>query len=251
MKILNIMLLAIVMMMLSACGGSSGGGATPAVVTQTYTGLEVVEGKEAEVASVVGTGDDAVYTYNYQGTPIDVTLNGLEVDDFVRITGGDIALFVGGTSYSYSRFGVVASRFSLTGSSITPAAAAPLYDNGEVFYVGQKTSSMPTTGIAKYTGDLTTLSSNGDFYDGFVEFEVNYGGKTMEGTATVFSQNMELDGTIDGSDFSGIMLSGPENVGSYHGSFFGPNAEELGGAGTFNDGGGTFGFSFGAKKEEL
>ena len=91
MKILNIMFVAIVMMMLSACGG--GGGATPA-----YTGLEVETGEEVGVASVVGTGDDAVYTYNYQGTPIDVTLDG-EAGDFVHITEDGIGRYIGGTTY--------------------------------------------------------------------------------------------------------------------------------------------------------
>ncbi len=252
MKILNIMLLAIVMMILSACGGG-GGGATPTAVTQTYTSLYVEGGGEAGVASVEGVDAAAVYTYNFKGTDVDVTLSGISAGTFYTSTEGAISKHIGGTTYSYSRFGVVAAYYSYGGSSITPAATAPLYVDGEVFYVGQKTSSMPTTGTASYSGYLTTLSITGQFQDAPIGFDVNYGDKKISGDATLDGTSMTFDeSSIIGSDFNGIISSsGPDNAGSYHGSFFGPNAEELGGAGTFNDGGGTFGFSFGAKKEEL
>ena len=259
MKILNIMLLAMVMMMLSACGGGGGGSVTPAAVTETYTGLEVATGADAGVASVVGVGDDAEYTYNYQGTPVDVTLNGLEAGGFADITEGSITRHVGGTTYSYSRFGVVASTSSpMTGSSIAPAATAPdsEYIDGEVFYVGQKTSSMPTTGIASYLGHLTTLA-DGEFYDVSVGFDVDYGNKIIEGGFTaaepgsVFGNDVLFEGAIDGSDFSGITSGDSwDNGGTFSGSFFGPDALELGGVGVLSDSeNGTIGFSFGAERQ--
>lgn len=257
MKILNIMLLAMAMMMLSACGGGGGGSVTPAAVTETYTGLYVATGDDAGVASVVGVGDDAEYTYNYQGTPVDVTLNGLEAGGFVDITEGSITRHVGGTTYSYSRFGVVASASSpMTSSSIAPAAAASSYVDGEVFYVGQKTSSMPTTGIASYLGHLTTLA-DGEFYDVSVGFDVDYGDKTMKGgfavpePGSVFGDNVFFEGTIEGSDFSGVTSGDSwDNGGTFSGSFFGPDALELGGVGVLSDSeNGTIGFSFGAERQ--
>lgn len=241
MKMYNVVLVFIVGLMLSACGGG-GGGAEPAAVTppaDTYTGLDAATGEEAGVASVDGVDDAAVYTYNFKGTPVDVTLNGLEADDFVNTTEDVIARHIGGTTYSYSRFGVVASYSAMTTEDhIT---------DGEVFYVGQKTSSMPTTGTATYSGYLTTLL-DGEFSDATITFNVDYGESTIGGAITdgyVFDT-----GAIVGSDFSGTVSANSfDVVGAYHGSFFGPNAEELGGVGTI-DGAGVenFGFSFGAQK---
>jgi hypothetical protein len=247
MKNYHMIMVFIAGLVLSACSGS--GGATPAAVTDTYTGL-YVGGGEAGVASV---NEDEEYTYFFNGVPVDVTLSGTTpIGGFVDRTEGAIAKHIGGTTYSYSRFGVVASISSpMSGSSITPAATAPdtEYVDGEVFYVGQKTSSMPATGTATYSGYLTTLQ-DGEFNDAAVTFAVDYGDKTISGDATLDGTNMTFDeDNIIGSDFSGTMLSGAAIAGEYHGSFFGPNAEELGGAGTFDGGEGTFGFSFGAEKE--
>ena len=237
MKIYHVLIVFIVGLVLSACSGS--GGTTSAAITDTYTGLYTATGDEAEVASVVGVDVAAVYTYNFQGVPVDVTLSGMTASGFVDTAGGGITRHIGGTTYSYSRFGVVASF-----DGFTPGDT---YTDGEVFYVGQKTSSMPITGAAIYSGYLTTLQGE-DFYDATVTFNVDYGDKTISGnTLGVISMTFD-EGIINGSDFSGTVLSGTEIAGEYHGSFFGPNAEELGGVGTFDDEGGTFGYSFGAKK---
>ncbi len=236
MKIYHVIIVFIVGLVLSACSGS--GGAAPAAVTDTYTGLYAATGGEVGVASV---NEDDEYTYFFNGVPVDVTLSGtLPISGFVDTTGGGIARHIGGTTYSYSRFGVVASF-----DNFTPGDT---YTNGEVFYVGQKTSSMPVTGTAIYSGYLTTLQG-GEFNDATVTFSVDYAGNTISGN-TLDGISMIFDeGIIIGSDFSGTVSSGTtEIVGGYHGSFFGPNAEELGGVGTFDNGGGTFGYSFGAKK---
>ena len=236
MKIYHVIIVFIVGLVLSACSGS--GGAAPAAVTDTYTGLYAATGGEVGVASV---NEDEEYTYFFNGVPVDVTLSGtLPISGFVDTTGGGIARHIGGTTYSYSRFGVVASF-----DGFTPGDT---YTNGEVFYVGQKTSSMPVTGTAIYSGYLTTLQG-GEFNDATVTFSVDYAGNTISGDATLDGTIMTFDvGIIIGSDFSGTVLSGAAIAGEYHGSFFGLNAAELGGVGTFDDGGGTFGYSFGAKK---
>ena len=148
-------------------------------------GSKVATGADAGVASVVGTGDDAVYTYNYQGTPVDVTLDGLEANDFVRITEDGIGRYVGGTTYHYSRFGVVASVSSspMSSSSIAPAEYAPGYENGEVFYVGQKTSSMPATGTEQHTAGMASTTLQGEDFHTMLPltFSVNYGDRRILG----------------------------------------------------------------------
>jgi hypothetical protein len=235
MKILNIFYVIIVAMMLSACGGG-GGSATPAAVTDGYRALYAATGEEAGIASVEGVDDDAVYTYNFRGIPVDVTLDGIVAGTFVNIEEGAIAKHIGGTSYGYSRFGVIAT-YNAFGSGDT-------YTNGEVFYVGQKTSSMPATGTATYYGHATTLSE-GDFVDVDVTFDVDYGSRKISGNA---DDGMIFDETnIVGSDFSGTVSFETEVAGDYHGSFFGPNAEALGGVGTISQEDDNIGFSFGAK----
>ncbi|MBN2768447.1 MAG: transferrin-binding protein-like solute binding protein [Campylobacterales bacterium] len=238
MKILNIFYVIVIAMILSACGGGGSGSAEPTATIATYTGLEAATGDDAGVASVVGVGDDAVYTYNFKGTPVDVTLDGISAGTFYTSTEGAIAQHIGGTTYSYSRFGVIASYNTFSsGDHIT---------EGEVFYVGQKTSSMPTTGTATYHGHTTTLSE-GDFLDASVTFDVDYGSRKISGNV---DDGMIFDETnIVGSDFSGTVSFEAEAAGDYHGSFFGPNAEELGGVGTLGDESGYVGFSFGAQKE--
>ena len=97
----------------------------------------------------------------------------------------------------------------------------------------------------------------GEFIDASVGFEVNYGERTIVGEMSnepIFGERVDFDGTIEGSDFSGglaVTYGGElyDNAGTFSGSFFGPNAEELGGAGVLSDGERTIGFSFGAEKE--
>lgn len=112
---------------------------------------------------------------------------------------------------------------------------------------------MPTTGYGTYIGMATTLYGGEFVDDAYVTFAVSYGDKTIAGfieTNPVFGENALLDGTINGSNFSGTTSGDSwDNGGTFSGSFFGPNAEELGGVGVLSDSeDGTIGFSFGAKK---
>jgi hypothetical protein len=249
-KIYNVVVVFIVGLILSACGGGGGGGATPTAVTDGYRGLYAATGEEAGVASVDGVDAAAVYTYNFRGTPVDVTLNGLEAGGFVETKESPIARYIGGTTYGYSRFGVVASYDTFGTEHIT---------NGEVFYVGQKTSSMPTTGEATYNGMASSLYE-GAFINNDIQIFVDYGVRTITGRMDndpIFGEDVLFDGTIEGSDFSGDLAATYDgttydNAGTFSGSFFGPDAAELGGVGVLSDGvDRTIAFSFGAEKEGL
>ncbi len=90
---------------------------------------------------------------------------------------------------------------------------------------GDKVEDMPVTGIAKYEGDLNNSSLIKD-ETGFtkVVFDVDFGGKTIKGSLpeAVMSIESKLKGSIIGNRF--------ENKDkSFLGSFYGKNANELGG----------------------
>lgn len=223
----NSVLLSIALLSFTGCGGGSGGGndvVTPpststnnsSVTTTSYQGLKGIGATNAGTATVSSTG---AYTYIYNGTSIDLTSTGISAGSVVSTTTGGVKKVLGGSTYSYSRFGGIAPSTDLTKS--------------EVFYVGTKTTTMPTTGTATYSGQVidSSLANNA------VTFNVNYGAKTITGATSTLNFT---NGTITGSDFAGTVTGN----GAFKGSFFGTNAAELGGTGT------TAGnaFSFGAKK---
>lgn len=224
----NSVLLSIALLSFTGCGGGSGGGndvvtppstatsSTTTTTTTSYQGLYGVGAANAGTASVSSTG---AYTYNYNGTSIDLTSTGMSAGGVVSTTTGGVKKVVGGSTYSYSRFGGIAPSTDLAKS--------------EVFYVGTKTTTMPTTGTATYSGYVvdSSLANNA------VNFNVDYGAKTITGSTSTLNFT---NGTITGSDFAGTASGN----GTFKGSFFGTNAAELGGTGT------TAGnaFSFGAKK---
>lgn len=222
-------LVSIALLSFTGCGGGSGGGnnvvtppATPTnntsatTTTTSYQGLYGIDGTNAGSATISSTG---AYTYSYNGTSIDLTSAGISAGNVVSTTSGGVKKVIGGSTYSYSRFGGIAPSTDLTKS--------------EVFYVGTKTTTMPTTGTATYSGQVvdSSLANNA------VTFNVDYGAKTITGSTSTLSFT---NGTITGSDFAGTASGN----GTFKGSFFGTNAAELGGTGT------TAGnaFSFGAKK---
>lgn len=211
----------------------------PPVSTSTFQGTKIVDGSGAGFAVADSTGK---YTYNYNGTVVDVTYKGISAGQLINLNVGDVNQVIGGSKYSYSRFGAIA-----------PKGHA---EKGEVFYMGQQTAQMPTTGEAVYKGLAIDRSVDGStgvqaFIDLPVMFNVDFAKKTLsgssEGNIYVFDS-----AAISGNHFTGNLKYGQYATGSYSGAFFGPNAEELGGIGKFApdaDGNDSGAFSFGAKKQ--
>lgn len=207
----------------TACGGGSSSSeviSTPSTETSngtetpsaTASGIRFGQGNSVDNKVTFASGN---YTYNYNGTKVDISPSGFNVNKILNLTSNGIKSATGGTTYSYSRFGAVSSSTDLT--------------KADFYYVGTKTASMPTTGTATYSGQIVDSTlANSD-----ATFNVNYGDKTIN------SSSLALSGTISGSNFSGTVTGG-----TFNGAFFGPNAEELGGIGTTNNSN----FSFGAKK---
>ena len=217
-------------------GGTSGGTTTP--VNSVFQGAKILDGAAAGTATYDAA--KAKYTYNFNGTAIDVTSRGITAGTVVDMTVGGNKQMLGGTTYAYSRFGAIGPVGNL--------------DAADVFYVGQKTVNMPISGTAVYKGlGIGMADSDGAgvaFSHAPVSFDVNFGAKTIsgqvDGLPTRFNQ-----APITGNSFAGTLSNGTQS-GSYAGSFFGPAAEELGGIGKFNidvDGNDNDVFSFGAKKQ--
>ena len=218
-------------------GGTTGGTTTP--TSSVFQGAKNLGGAAAGTATYDAA--NAKYTYNFNGTEIDVTSRGITAGTVVDMTVGANKQMIGGTTYAYSRFGAIGPVGNL--------------DAGDVFYVGQKTVNMPTSGVAVYKGlGIGLPSGSGAGSTSFayapVSFDVNFGAKTIsgqvDGLPTRFNQ-----APITGNSFAGTLSNGTQS-GSYAGSFFGPAAEELGGIGKFNidvDGNDNDVFSFGAKKQ--
>ena len=217
-------------------GGTTGGTTTPA--NSVFQGAKTSDGAAAGTATYDAT--NAKYTYNFNGTEIDVTSRGITAGTVVDMTVGANKQMIGGTTYAYSRFGAIGSIDNVK--------------TGDVFYMGQKTVNMPTSGVAVYKGlGIGMADSDGAgvaFSHAPVSFDVNFGAKTISGKVEGDSAIRFDHAPISGNSFAGKLSDG-DIGGTYSGSFFGPAAEELGGIGKFNldadgDGGA---FSFGAKKQ--
>ena len=216
--------------------GTSGGTTTP--VNSVFQGAKILDGAAAGTATYDAA--KAKYTYNFNGTAIDVTSRGITAGTVVDMTVGGNKQMLGGTTYAYSRFGAIGPVGNL--------------DAADVFYVGQKTVNMPISGTAVYKGlGIGMADSDGAgvaFSHAPVSFDVNFGAKTISGKVEGDSAIRFDHAPISGNSFAGKLSDG-DIGGTYSGSFFGPAAEELGGIGKFNldadgDGGA---FSFGAKKQ--
>lgn len=188
---------------------------TPATAVASTTSSKSIKGLNGGATTGGISSSGGTYTYNYNGTSVNVSPSGIVAGSILSMTNNGIQYATGGTTYSYSRFGGVSTPADLTKS--------------ELYYIGTKTASMPTTGTATYSGKII----DNKLANSAATFNVDYGAKTINSTS------LSLNGNITGSDFAGTVTGG-----TFNGSFFGPKAEELAGVGTTNGSG----FSFGAKK---
>jgi hypothetical protein len=215
-------LTSVAVLSFTACGGGSSSSNAVSVPDSSSTSTptstitsKALRGSNGAAATGSVSLSGGTYTYTYNGTEVNVSPTGLSAGNVLNLTSGGIKTVTGGTTYSYSRFGGISTATDLTKS--------------ELYYIGAKTASMPTTGTATYSGQIV----DNNLANSAATFNVNYGAKTIT------SSSLALNGTITGSDFAGTVTGG-----TFNGSFFGPKAEELGGVGTTNGSG----FSFGAKK---
>lgn len=114
---------------------------------------------------------------------------------------------------------------------------------GYVFYNGNPTPNMPTSGKATYSGEAILRSFDlygfdpNKFYEGSSQFNVDFGDKTLKGTLEIANDasqpikvKTEINAQISGNTFTGTTDSDVLPNGQVSGKFYGNNAKEMAGA---------------------
>ena len=158
------------------------------------------------------------------------TINGMKLNGKLEVCCG---------SYSNVRFGAIESQ-------------DPSQDD-IFFYNGYPTTSMPSSGVASYSGDSiisadTDKLPDEDYVKGSSTFSADFGNKKLTGTISAGNVDVvKVDANISGNGFTGTAKSDLLNSqGTAEGKFYGENAKELGGLVKANDN--SWGAAFAAKK---
>ena len=177
---------------------------------------------------------------NVDGTNVAIGFPGISAGDWLnaKANGRDLKVCCG--IYSDMRFGLTDS----------------LDDNGNayVFYNGNPTRNMPTSGSASYSGqsiisaNVPALDKEG-FYTGTSQFNVDFGNKTLNGYLGINNiQSVNINASISGNSFNGTATSSSlPSAGRVEGKFYGDQAKQLAGLAQANDN--NWGAVFGAQKQ--
>ncbi|OOF82034.1 Slam-dependent surface lipoprotein [Rodentibacter caecimuris] len=141
-------------------------------------------------------------------------------------------------------------------SDIRFGVSDPLDENSSnyMFYNGNPTKNMPTSGVATYSGESiisagVQVPDDTDYYIGSSKFNVDFGNKTLNGALEVQNiQPININARISGNAFSGTANSASlPSSGNVEGKFYGNNAKEMAGLAQGNDK--SWGAAFGAQKK--
>ncbi len=168
-----------------------------------------------------------------------------------------------GQRLTYSTYGIWDERTSAGTGTDGPGLSTYGTIGGGVFAYGIRTSQMPTTGSATFSGQARglffTSSVAGMITDGVVRLVANFAANTIAGTVTNLTTDSVFGfpdgqlndiyltgGTITGATFAGTALPGPSPsfprqdiygaTGTFGGQFNGPNAVEASGTFALFDG---------------
>ena len=259
---------ALAALVLSACGSSGGGSgsnnneATPANnQTQQNQSNPSPANNAAQPNQQVSSGTGAALvasdsnslsvrraeingynttSINVDGTNVAIGFPGISAGDWLnaKANGRDLKVCCG--MYSDMRFGLTDS----------------LDDNGSayVFYNGNPTRNMPTSGSASYSGqsiisaNVPALDKEG-FYTGTSQFNVDFGNKTLNGSLGINNiQPVNINASISGNSFSGSASSSSlPSAARVEGKFYGDQAKQLAGLAQAHDN--NWGAAFGAQKQ--
>ena len=258
---------ALAALVLSACGSSGGGSnnneATPAnnqtqqnqsnpsaannaaqsnqQVSSSGTGAALVASDSNSLsvrrAEINGYNTTSI---NVDGTNVAIGFPGISAGGWLNAKANRRDLKVCCGMYSDMRFGLTDS----------------LDDNGSayVFYNGNPTRNMPTSGSASYSGqsiisaNVSALEHEG-FYTGTSQFNVDFGNKTLNGSLGINNiQPVNINASISGNSFTGTATSSSLlSAGRVEGKFYGDQAKQLAGLAQANDN--NWGAVFGAQKQ--
>ena len=177
---------------------------------------------------------------NVEGINLEIGFPDISAEGWAKTTANDRRIDVCCGRYSDIRFGINDS----------------LDDNGKfyLFYNGNPTLNMPTSGSASYHGqsiisaDIPALDDE-DFYTGSSQFNVDFGNKTLNGSLGINNiQPVNINASISGNSFSGSASSSSlPSAARVEGKFYGVQAKELAGLAQANDN--SWAAAFGAQKQ--
>ena len=253
-------------LVLSACGSSGGGSDTPdgspvdnkTNLNQSYTpannnaakpnhqassgtgaALAASDSKSVSIRRVEINGYNTS-SINVDGTNVAIGYPGISAGGWTNISANGRDLEVCCGRYSDTRFGISDS----------------LDDNGTsyLFYNGNPTLNMPTSGSASYYGqsiisaDIPVLDDE-DFYTGSSQFNVDFGNKSLSGSLNIRNiQPVNINASISGNSFNGAASSSSlPSAARVEGKFYGDQAKELAGLAQANDN--SWAAAFGAQKQ--
>ena len=121
--------------------------------------------------------------------------------------------------------------------------------NGYMFAQGEDATNIPTTGTAHYSGNAVH-ASNGALERGTVALAVDFSSRTINGQVSLPGRGnvASLNGVFEGPSGFKNDPANPPAAAKFNGSFYGPQAAELGGV-YYKDGVNGYSGAFGAQKQ--
>ena len=178
---------------------------------------------------------------NVEGINLEIGFPDISAGGWAKTTANDRRIDVCCGRYSDIRFGINDS----------------LDDNGKfyLFYNGNPTLNMPTSGSASYSGQSIlaidiTESDEDDYHIGNSQFSVDFGNKSLSGSLGINNiQYVNINASISGNNFSGYANTSllPSSVANVEGKFYGEQAKQLAGLAEANDN--SWAAAFGAQKQ--
>ena len=106
-----------------------------------------------------------------------------------------------------------------------------------LFYNGNTTKNMPTSGVVTYKGDslISAEKLTDDYTKGSSQFSADFGSKKLTGSLEATGAKVNVTADISGNGFAGTATSSELGQGTVEGKFYGDNAKELGGLVKGND----------------
>lgn len=252
MKLKEICLLGISAAVLAACGGGGGGSSPDTSATDT-----VKQKPEPALSKVVGAAATGTATYLTPQSSIPIKIEGgrIEIEregsfNVLEVDGKKITLIPQDVRSGSIYREETNTTTKAVGANLEYARygwySAPLTDKshkGYLFYQGHITpeANMPVSGTARYEGvalvsAVDRFTKDGDFFlkQGTSAFDVDFGAKTVKGNIRLSDNkynHIPLQGDISpsGNQFGAIT----DNM-RLEGAFFGPKANEMAGAFSYN-----------------
>ena len=175
---------------------------------------------------------------NVEGINLEIGFPDISAGGWAKTTANDRRIDVCCGRYSDIRFGINDS----------------LDDNGKfyLFYNGNPTLNMPTSGSASYSGQsiLAIDITESDYHIGNSQFSVDFGNKSLSGSLGINNiQYVNINASISGNNFSGYANTSllPSSVANVEGKFYGEQAKQLAGLAEANDN--SWAAAFGAQKQ--